>query len=142
MWWMVIALMCALVSQAAADDKANLAAARKILDRQFVGDLDWAPPMTKDHFGVVPGHFSDGEIINWPFGPPYIGKLELSVAGNKEKELVSGDLGVAFAEVDLLVNETSRRLRAIVVAKKVDTGWEVAALAFGTDTPVGDPTIP
>lgn len=270
---MVIAVVCALGSGARADDKANVAAARKILDEQLHGDLDSSPPVTSDYVGVVPGHFGDGDVVRWRFGPPYIGtikiensvagwsgawgwiaadlavmqrpytpggvrpakqqlhryhlvevfvvdagtvklkaalladtmddaklpavqhtpggsptgnsllaslvtpgkvkllanpniavlgssakeaafgdaavkkllatwtKLDLSMVATPSRELATGDLGIGIAEVDLVVDKAARRLRAMVVAKKVGTGWEVAALMFGTDTPVGDPKI-
>lgn len=270
---MILAVVWLVGGSARADDKANLAAARKVLEAQLHGDLDDSPPTTSRYVGVVPGHFGDGDVTRWRFGPPYIGtikieksaagwsgswgwiaadlavmqrpyapegfsakarlhryhlvevfvlegtavkleatlladtmddaklpvvqhtpggppkgnsllgalvspgsvkllanpnvavlgssageaafgavaakkllgtwaKLQLSMTTTPPKELAAGDLGIAFAEVDLVVNKTSRRLRAMVVAKKTGAGWEVATLAFGTDTPVGDPKIP
>lgn len=271
---LILAVVWLVSGDARADDKANLAAARKILEGQLHGNLDDSPPTTSRYVGVVPGHFGDGDVTRWRFGPPYIGKikiensaagwsgtwgwiaadlavmqrpytpsdggiakeqlhryhlvdvfvldggavkleatwltdtmddaklpavthapgappksnsllaslvspgrvkllanpnvavlgssageaafgeiaarkllgtwskLDLSMTTTPSKELVAGDLGIAFAEVDLVLNKTSRRLRAMVVAKKIGAGWEVATLAFGPDTPVGDPKIP
>lgn len=270
----ILAVVWLVSGDARADDKANLAAARKVLEAQLHGDLDDSPPTTSRYVGVVPGHFGDGDVTRWRFGPPYIGtiKIENSVAGwqgswgwiaadlavmqrpytpsdggiakeqlhryhlvevfvlegaavkleatlladtmddaklpvvphapggppkgnsllaslvspgrvkllanpsvavlgssageaafgeaaarkllgtwskldlrmttTPAKELAVGDLRVAFAEVDLMVNKAARRLRAMVVAKQAGAAWEVAVLAFGTDTPVGDPKLP
>lgn len=69
-------------------------------------------------------------------------KLSLSLAATPPRELVAGDLGIGFAEVDLMIGKTPRRMRAMVVAKKIGAAWEVAALGFGADTEFGDPKIP
>lgn len=271
---MIVAVMCLVASEVRADDKANLAAARKLVELQLFGGFDDRPALTADYIGIFPGDFETDEAMHWRFGPPYIGaikiensvigwsgswgwfaadlavmqrpytpsdgaiakeelhryhlvnvfviergevkleatlladtlpdaklpvvtpapgkppragtlvaslvapggvkllrspsvavigssasevglgeaaakkllagwsKLQLAMVATPPKELVVGDLGIAFAEVDLMVAKQPRRLRGIVVGKKVGAGWEVAALAFGTDTPFGDPKIP
>ena len=83
MRWMVIVVLGVLLSDAVADDKAQIAAARKLVERGLNGDLDDAPPKTKDYVGVAPGSLFDGDLMTWRFGPPYMGKSKIvaSAAG-------------------------------------------------------------
>ncbi|MEO8702765.1 MAG: hypothetical protein ABI867_22160 [Kofleriaceae bacterium] len=80
---LIVAVVCALVSDAVADDKANVAAARKLVELGLNGPLDDAPDTAKNFVGVTPGHLYDGDLMGWRFGPPYIGRVKIvaSTAG-------------------------------------------------------------